>query len=189
MKGIVDIWFPGLGLVGAGIWIALWPNFNVFGSAGFAAGVNGLLQALVGFFITSLAAVATFSGATYKIDDPFDGEPALLGGNVLTRRQFLCLLFAYLALASLVLYFVGIGSIAAASTLTGSLNVQNRMLAKIAFAAPYVAVLTHVFGTTLIGLTFLSGRVPGNPMLPKRTSIRRNVKPAISIPPRNTTNP
>jgi hypothetical protein len=160
LKRAVDRWWTTLpGLIG-GLVAASWHGFNLFGVNGIVLGVNGLLQILAGFFITSLAVIATFSGTTYKIDDPFEGEAALLDGEALTRRQFLCHLFAYLALASIVLYLCGIISLAVAATMhsviTGS--VFHEILRGL-FGGLYVAGLAHIIGTTLIGLIFLSSRM------------------------------
>ena len=66
---------------------------------------------LIPFYIVALAAIATFAGD--KIDDIMKGDPATLrlrgsAGTYLerelTRRQFLCYLFGYLATASLFVY-------------------------------------------------------------------------------------
>src|SRR6202044_2923555 len=95
LKRIVDIYFPMVGLAIPALTVSLWSNLNIFGPSGIAAGTNGLVQILSGFFITSLAAIATFNGTVYRIDEVFDGEKAILFGDALTRRQFLCYLFSY----------------------------------------------------------------------------------------------
>src|SRR5258706_8987546 len=74
-----------------------------------------LLQVLTGFYIASLAAVATFNKP--GLDDPMAGDPPTLREDYcaittvkpLTRRRFLCLLFGYLSWLSLFLYFIGKG--------------------------------------------------------------------------------
>ena len=161
LKRVVDIWFPGIGSLLAILWISLWSSFNLFGSSGAAVGINGLIQLLAGFFITSLAAIATFNGSVYRIDEVFEGEKALLGGDALTRRQFLSYLFAYLALLSVLLYLYGAIAIAAASTLHDHMASPARLVLRIIFAASYSLALSHVIGTTLVGLVFLCGRLPG----------------------------
>jgi hypothetical protein len=143
-------------------WVGAWDDYNLFGSTGLMIGVNGLLQILSGFFITSLAAIATFNGSTYKIDEVLEGEKALLDGEALTRRQFLCFLFSYLALTSLVLYFFGAFGISGASTLHDSVTGLTRTILRAVYAGVYALVLGHVLGTTLIGLIFLAGRIPGS---------------------------
>jgi hypothetical protein len=167
LKQVVDLWFPAVGAVASAAALLKWHDFNLFGAAGLTVGVNGLVQILAGFFITSLAAIATFSGSVYRIDEVFDGEKAVLFGDVLTRRRFLCLLYSYLALTSLMLYMAGAASIAAASTLHGEIVGWHRTAIRIVFGSAYFSVLGHILGTTLIGLIFLSGRIPsGDP--PKR---------------------
>ena len=162
LKRLVDIWFPIAGLTIVVPWTLLWPSFNIFGTSGLAANINGLLQILSGFFITSLAAVATFNGSVYNIDQVFEGEKALLDGDALTRRQFICLLFAYLALTSIILYLFGAFGLAAASTLHTSNIVHIRVAMRVMFASVYCVTLAHVLGTTLVGLIFLSQRLPGS---------------------------
>lgn len=173
LKKTVDFGFPIWGgAISVGC-ISLWSTFNLFGSSGLAVGVNGLVQILSGFFITSLAAIATFNGKIYRIDEIFDGEKATLDDEVLTRRQFLCFLFSYLALSSLILYLCGAISISAASTLHASANEVWRYWLRIAFCGGYFSLLAHVIGTTLIGLIFLSGRVPGTPSAPRYVAGQR----------------
>ena len=135
------------------------PALNLFGASGLIPGINSLLQILTGFFITSLAAVATFSGSVYRIDDIFEGDVALLEGDSLTRRQFLAHLFAYVALASVTLYLVGVVAIAGASSYHGLLGPSYRNAARLLFTGAYAGVLGHIVGTTMIGLVFLSSRL------------------------------
>ena len=160
LKSTVDLWFPIIGLIMSVVWMVLWRDFNLFGSSGAIPNLNSLLQNLPGFYITSLAAIATFQGTTYKIDDVLEGEKAILDGEALTRRQLLCYLFSYLSLLSLVLYIFGAAGIAAASTLHGALGEPLRLAFRLVFSAMYAVSVSHALGTTLIGLIFLSGRIP-----------------------------
>jgi hypothetical protein len=157
LKRAVDIYAPLSFAIVAAIG-ACWGALNMFGSAGLVPGVNGLLQIVAGFFITSLAAIATFNGAIYRIDDPFEGEAAILHGEALTRRQFLCHLFAYLAIVSVVLYLAGVIGIASAGYMHMEVVGVSRLALRSIFLAGYAAIFGHVLGTTLIGLIFLSSR-------------------------------
>ncbi len=159
LKRVVDVWSVVLSIGGSLTVYAVMPSLNVFGPLGLIAGLNGVLSILPGFFITCLAAIATFSGAAYRIDDRFEGEAALLDGEQLTRRQFLCHLFAYVALLSLVLYFIGVFGLAAASSPRGILLTAHRVIAHVVYAAIYASILGNIFGVTLIGLVFLSSRM------------------------------
>lgn len=88
---------------------------DIFGDHGIVQGVNGLLQILTGFYIASLAAVATFN--KQSMDEVMPGEPPIVdvrGGKIeqLTRRRFVCSMFGYLAFISLFVYLIGIGALA-----------------------------------------------------------------------------
>ncbi len=65
--------------------------------------VNGLLQVLIGFFVASLAAVATFQRP--GMDENMRGKAPTLQGKGVTRRQYLCYMFGYLAFMSIAVYF------------------------------------------------------------------------------------
>ena len=159
LKRIVDVWAPLCASVMGGSIVLLWDRVNLFGTHGLVVGVNGLLQILAGFFISSLSVMATFSGKTYRIDDVFEGSVALLDGDRLTRRQFLCHLFAYLALESVFIYLLGILALSVASSIHGAEVVQCRTLLRTVFILVYLGDVGHLTGTMLIGLIFLSSRM------------------------------
>ena len=158
LKRGVDIYAPAVFAIVA-IGGGAWGGLNLFGQAGAVTGINGLLQIVAGFYITSLAAIATFNGTIYRIDDFFEGEAAILDGEPLTRRQFLCHLFAYLAIASASLYLVGVIGLACSNELHAYVGGLPRLLLRSAFFGVYGAVFGHIFGTTMIGLIFLSARL------------------------------
>ena len=159
LKRIVDIWAPLWASAMGGTVVLLWDKLNLFGGHGLVVGVNGLLQILAGFFISSLSVMATFSGKTYRIDDVFEGEAALLDGDPLTRRQFLCHLFAYLALESVVIYLLGILALSLANSIHSVELVLFRTVLRTAFVIIYLGDFGHLMGTMLIGLIFLSSRM------------------------------
>ncbi|EKF9782201.1 hypothetical protein RV096_003428, partial [Vibrio cholerae] len=73
------------------------------GKSGLVQLVNGLLQVLIGFFVASLAAVATFQRP--GMDENMRGKAPTLQGKGVTRRQYLCYMFGYLAFMSIAVYF------------------------------------------------------------------------------------
>ena len=159
LKRVVDYWSVGIAVCASLIVYSAWPALNVFGPSGLLSGLNGVLAILPGFFITCLAAIATFSGAAYRIDDRFEGEAAILDGEPLTRRQFLCHLFAYVSLLSLMLYFLGVFAVAAATSPHGAFLSTHRVVIHLTYEAIYAGILGNIFGVTLIGLVFLSSRM------------------------------
>ncbi|TDX18502.1 hypothetical protein EDF88_0988 [Buttiauxella sp. BIGb0552] len=145
------------------------PNqIPLVGSSGLLVQVNGLLQVLIGFYIAALAAVSTFTNST--IDEVMAGDPPTLveeyrGTKLrveLTRRRFVCYLFGYLALASFVLFCLGLVSILIGKTvsiwLAGSTSVESLLVLKTVFIGLYSVILINIITTTLLGLYFLSVR-------------------------------
>lgn len=140
-------------------------SLNLFGEYGLVHQTNGLLQILAGFFIASLAAIATFQ--RQELDEIMGGDPPKLPKSKghpfeeLTRRRFLCLLFGYLAGASIVLYLTGAGSMMVAALLhdwAKSAPLMHTGMRTI-FALIYCFVLAHILITAVLGLYFLVDRM------------------------------
>jgi hypothetical protein len=90
--------------------IAILPGqITLSGEGGFLSGIIGAISLLPGFYIASLAAVATFSGKHMDEDMPAPAPKINIrtaqtnGPETLTRRMFLSYLFGYLAISSLLL--------------------------------------------------------------------------------------
>lgn len=85
-------------------------DMNIWASDGIVASAQGLVQGLPGFYIAALAAVATFGQQT-TLDTIIPAPTPTLHTSFsgtwvemkLTRRRFLCLLFAYLTAVSVIL--------------------------------------------------------------------------------------
>lgn len=140
-------------------------SLNLFGEYGLVHQTNGLLQILAGFFIASLAAIATFQ--RQELDEIMGGDPPKLPKSQghpfeeLTRRRFLCLLFGYLAGASILLYLIGAGSMMAAALLHDWAKSAPFVHTAIRtfFALVYCLVLAHILITAVLGLYFLVDRM------------------------------
>lgn len=119
-----DIWLPALlSLFLSGVLVVLdifvviplcsQKTPNIFDGE-FATLLSGFLQTIPGFYIAALAAIATLNSAT--MDRPMAGIPPteiIIETNpyrevpsAVSRRLFLSSLFAYLALLSLLLFFL-----------------------------------------------------------------------------------
>ncbi|WP_202864504.1 hypothetical protein [Aeromonas salmonicida] len=140
--------------------------FPLTGSNGLIGQVNGLLQVLIGFYIASLAAVATFQGQ--GMDGFMDGIPPTLNEKRkgvtkkinLSRRRFLSYLFGYLALMSLAVFFVGvIVNLSSASISTWIATLSYAGYLKASFLFFYIFFICNVFITTLLGLYYLTVRI------------------------------
>lgn len=111
-KPVVDWLVPGvLSLAATVVIILVRGKVNFYGSGGFVSLVLGYVQNLPGFYIAALAAIATFPRV--EIDQILAGNPTPKIVNVdshgnenvieLTRRRFLCLMFAFLTAECIVL--------------------------------------------------------------------------------------
>ncbi len=169
-KNRIDYTAPLFATVGGLPFLIFFGDINIFSAGGLIFGVNGLLQLLTGFFITALAAIATFPGtSSYPVDEPLSGEGATLAHGDedvedLTRRRFLCLLFGYLAFVSLALYLFGMILIMIAPDLhmlTAKWGTAVRLGLRGLFLVFYLPIFGHVVASTCLGLVFLSDRIPG----------------------------
>ena len=140
------------------------------GENGVIEAINELLQILVGFYIASLAAIASFQSEV--LDQGFDGESVTLRiekngtsrNQTLTRRKFLCHLFGYLAFGSLMIYWMGIvmrWSYPAVTTALASFK-HAEMLRNVA-AIIYIFCSVQLFCITALGLYYLMHRMHERP--------------------------
>ena len=111
--------------------------------------VNGILQMLSGFYIASLAAV---------IDEEMLNAPKLNGIPV-TRRLFLTHLFGYLAIISILLYFVGGFVQISANNLHFLENFEYYDYLSWIPQAVYIFGLFNLIFVTLLGLYFMIDRI------------------------------
>src|SRR5947209_7182579 len=83
---------------------------TIFGGSGILSQLSGLLQILPGFYIASLAAIATFNkeNMDHYMPEPTPTVTVRVGAQScpirLTRRRMLSLLFGYLSFLSLLLF-------------------------------------------------------------------------------------
>ncbi|EJB8455014.1 hypothetical protein MW332_004868 [Vibrio parahaemolyticus] len=131
-------------------------NVAFIGQNGLVQLVNGLLQILIGFFVASLAAVATFQRA--GMDEVMRGKPPTLGDKFVTRRQYLCYMFGYLAFMSIAVYFSS-GVLALTMDIWKKLfGYHFEQIRQIGIFIYFVLVSNIIF-TTLLALHFLTDRI------------------------------
>lgn len=155
-------------LIGTLIWLLR--SFNVIGAGGLVSGIGSLFENLLGFYIAALAVVATFDGMAhgYDMDQRLIGEDAILIGvdgteEALSRRRLLALMFGYLAMSTLFAYVFGLIATLVAPLAHRFWSPIGVDLARGIFSSIYAVWVCHVFGTTLLGLYFLSHRMPRSP--------------------------
>lgn len=140
-------------------------GFSLLGGHGLVFIITDLVKILVGFYIASLAAIATFQKP--DMDEMLSGEPATLDVKrkghdkivSLSRRRFLCFLFGYLAFMGIVIYFAGALATLLASNFTsfasGGLGGFIRWL----FTFCYIFLTANLISTTMLGLHFMTDRI------------------------------
>ncbi len=167
-RGRLALLSLGVGLFAAVV-AASARELNIIGPNGLVAGINGLFQALPGFYIAALAAIATFDGAKkgYDLDQVWpEPSPWMIDPDGAerhpTRRHFLALLFGYLSFSSLMLYLIGVFATVAAPFTHSECPTWLPVL-RVAFAGLYTCWLAHIIGTTCLGLYFLAHRFHAAP--------------------------
>lgn len=166
-KVIIDIYIPLFVAAVSMFLVSSAPKPIAFmGEQGIISLVNGLLQMLIGFFVASLAAVATFQRE--GMDEVMKGTPPTLNGEAVTRRQYLCYMFGYLAFMSIVVYFCsGIAEVTIDiwRYLFGELFINIKGVAIFI----YFTLVINILLTTFLALHFLTDRiVRDNSVFPDR---------------------
>lgn len=165
-KAKYDYLIPALLAVALTVWVVFAPRpVSVFGQNGLLSIAGGLLQMLTGFYIASLAAIATFTRRSMDLVMP--GVPPRL--NVfergverqlrLTRRRFLCLMFGYMAFLSLFLYLLGMFVVPSITAIKEIIPVAVHGYARGIFVAMYFFLFSNLLITTLLGLYYMADRI------------------------------
>ncbi len=142
---------------------------KIFGDGGYVEIITGLLQILTGFYIAALAAVATFPNIT--LDQPFDGEPAMLAvlrkgqkkDISLSRRRFLSFLFGYLAFLAIFLYLLGGMASLLADNIKSVVDQAYQPWLKGGFVVVFTILFANLLIVTMLGLHYLTDRIQRPP--------------------------
>ena len=130
------------------------------GDDGIISAITEFVKFSSGFYITALAAIATFNRP--GMDELMENPPELEGGK-LSRRRFLAFLFGYLAFLSIAIYVAGaltrIYAPSIVELLGPGLLLQG---ARVAFVAVYGFAMANLLSTTLLGIYFLTDRIIRN---------------------------
>lgn len=156
-KRLYDYVFP---LITAAIttivFILISPKIKIVGPGGLILLVNGILQILSGFYIASLAAVATFQRS--NMDELMEGTPPTYNNLPLTRRMFLTKLFGYLAFISIFIYFFG-GAVELMQHSFSKIPTKALIYIQSAFIFMYTLAVSNIIFTTILGMHFMIERL------------------------------
>lgn len=169
IKHAEKLWFDAvlpaiLAIVCAACLYALPKPVALIGKDGIISLVNGILQILSGFYIASMAAVATFQKE--GMDDKMEGIPPKIKvkkrgkkvDKLLSRREFLTYLFGYLAFMSILMYFVG-GFVQLTSGNIAILTAGMAAWFKYVFVALYMFAVFNILCTTILGMHFMIDKI------------------------------
>lgn len=166
-KWKIDILLPIMFGIAVTLCIAALPvKVQMFGPTGLLTLLMGLLQILPGFYLTALAAVATFNRPDMDLLLPapvptvqisVKGRPQNIE---LTRRRMLSMLFGYLTFISFTLYFLAVAAqIIAPSTV---FLIESKVLIcalQYIFLLSFNSLLGQLIFITMFGLYQLSDRM------------------------------
>lgn len=142
---------------------------NYFGTYGFLDKFGAFSGVLTGFYVAALVSVASFLGASPSLDDlievgPVYGPPKDNEPNPLTRRQYICSMFGYLAFMSLGMSLGALLAVTIAAPVSSALhalvgNETVQLVLRGAIILGMNLVLAHLVATTCHGLYYLMDRL------------------------------
>jgi len=168
VKRIVDWYMPAALLMISIVFIAPFrSDMNVWATDGIVATAQGLVQGLPGFYIAALAAVATFGQQGSSLDNIIPAPTPTLQTRFagawiemkLSRRRFLCLLFAYLTSISIVLSLFASYARAVAVPARKALPAVAVDVCSWIALGVYLLFLFQIVIVTLWGLYYLGDRL------------------------------
>lgn len=164
-KWIMDWVFPGvLAIVTAVLLFLFRHSINIYGGSGVISRILGFVQNLPGFYIAALAAIATFGRTDIDnmIPKPTPTIMEVRAGEKneipLTRRRFLCMMFAFLTAESVVIILVSIAALSIASDYAGKASEGFKIFSGGAFVV-FVFFFYQMLIATFWGLFYLGDRI------------------------------
>lgn len=146
------------------VWCAS-PNIDLYGTYGLFAGLTSFVQTLPGFFVAALAVVVALDkpGLDDLLPEPCPTIKEKLNGipnNIkLTRRRFLCMLFAFLAVESAVLVLLGIFGSSLSHAAKQLLPASIKYWASYTFITIYLFMLFQMLIGLMWGLHYLGSKL------------------------------
>ena len=167
-KKWADWFLPGVAAaVATAIAYQLRGQLDMFGPEGVVSSILAFVQNLPGFYIAALAAIATFG--RNDIDEIMPGNPPPSIRTItasgsdnrihLTRRRFLCLLFAYLTMECIGLTLFSILTINIAPIVRDAMSESASHMAFGLGTFVFSFLLVQMLVATLWGLYYLGDRI------------------------------
>ncbi|KRI00412.1 hypothetical protein AO057_14720 [Curvibacter sp. PAE-UM] len=150
---------------GAIAWMNHHGTVPILGDSGIVAKILGFVQNLPGFYIAALAAIATFNRTdidrhmpepTPSIDVVIQGKTILIK---LTRRRFLCTMFAFLTAESILLTVIAILGLVTAEAAKSLIPYEFHSHAKYAFLFAYLTIFWQMIAASFWGLYYLGEKL------------------------------
>lgn len=139
---------------------------DIFSPNGALVKILSFAQSLPGFYIAALAAIATFNrkDIDYAMPAPAPQIEILTAkGNIqeidLTRRRFLCLMFAFLTAESILLIMLAIGTGGLAGAVKTFTPSEYHVWLKTSFVWIYGFLLWQMVAATFWGLYYLGSKL------------------------------
>lgn len=160
-KRFIDFTMPLIfaGLVSV-VYLMLPKPFSLFGVNGIILSTSSFLQFLTGFYVASLAAIATFPNK--NMDVVTDGIPLLLKGRALSRRQYISYMFGYLAFlgGALVIFEIIVKALYPNIVIwLGLINEQSFLILKVSFILFYFFYIFQLLLITMYALYYLTEKI------------------------------
>lgn len=141
-------------------------QLNMFSASGVVDKCLGFIQALPGFYIAALAAIATFGRTDIDFTMPGNPPPSItqmIAGKSLivqlTRRRFLCLLFSFLTVECIVLTLGSIVVLVFAPHVSKVLSEGFHVFIFYFSTFIYFLFLSQLLIATLWGLYYLGDKI------------------------------
>ncbi|WP_156883498.1 hypothetical protein [Salipiger mucosus] len=170
-----DVFSLVLVAIGTISMLFLAPGLNFFGPSGLVDRAGSLSSTLTGFYVAALVAAATFTSHISDLDKYIPNGKLYLKdslnvasnleedeqhfGEEITRRQFICSIFGYLAFMALAISIVSIILVAISSAIPPK-NLYGATPFLVYLIAPlYLMAVAHMAITTARGIYYLSYKI------------------------------
>lgn len=166
LKWQMDWLIPGIvSITATTAVLLLWPSINIYGDSGIISRVLSFIQNLPGFYIAALAAIATFGRSDIDSTMP-EPTPTIIENRMgrpspipLTRRRFLCMMFAFLTAECVTLIIISILVLSIGAEKTVFMEGDTlKVIAKVGFYI-YAFFLSQMILATFWGLFYLGDRI------------------------------